>query len=81
MTYIRPVSSLENYAELLSLCDEGSVVYLTENEQSKYVIQVVREYEKLKATVQLLAELSKGIESFRTEEEWTLEEAFEGLEN
>jgi hypothetical protein len=38
------------------------------------------EYEKMKATVQLLADLSKGIESLRTEGGLTIEEAFEGLE-
>ena len=38
------------------------------------------EYEKLKATVQLLADLSKGVESIRTEGGLSVEEAFEGLE-
>ena len=65
MTNIVPISDLKNYAEVLS---------------GKYVVQSMLEYEKMKATVQLLADLSKGIESLRTEGGLTIEEAFEGLE-
>ena len=80
MTNIVPISDLKNYSEVLSSCDNGSVVYLTRNGRGKYVVQSMLEYEKMKATVQLLADLSKGIESLRTEGGLTIEEAFEGLE-
>jgi len=80
VTNIVPISDLKNYAEVLSNCDNGSVVYLTRNGRGKYVVQSMLEYEKMKATVQLLADLSKGIESLRTEGGLTIEEAFEGLE-
>lgn len=80
MTNIVPISDLKNYTEVLSSCDDGSVVYLTRNGRGKYVVQSMLEYEKMKATIQLLADLSKGIESLRTEGGLTIEEAFEDLE-
>jgi antitoxin Phd len=80
MTNIVPISDLKNYSEVLSRCDTGSVVYLTKNGRGKYVVQSMEEYEKMKATVQLLAELSKGVESVRSEGGLSIEEAFAGLE-
>ena len=67
MMNIVPISDLKNYTEVLSHCDNGETVYLTKNGRGKYVVQSLVEYEKLQATVKLLAELSKGIESIRTE--------------
>lgn len=81
MTNIVPISDLKNYTEVLSHCDEGATVYLTKNGRGKYVVQSLAEYEKLQATVKLLAELSKGIESIRTEGTLSVEEAFAGLED
>lgn len=81
MTNIVPISDLRNYSEVLGHCDEGSVVYLTKNGRGKYVVQSLADYEKLQATVQLLAELSKGVESIRNEGSLSLEEAFAGLED
>ena len=81
MTNIIPISDLKNYSEVLSHCDNGSTVYLTKNGRGKYVVQSLLEYEKLQATVKLLAELSKGIESIRTEGCLTIDEAFAGLED
>lgn len=80
MTNIVPISDLRNYSEVLGHCDEGSVVYLTKNGRGKYVVQSLKDYEKLQATVQLLAELSKGVESIRSEGGLSLDEAFAGLE-
>lgn len=81
MTNIVPISDLKNYSEVLSNCDDGSVVYLTKNGRGKYVVQKMQEYEKMKAAIQLLADLSKGIESLRKEGGLTIAEAFEGLED
>lgn len=81
MTNIIPVSDLKNYTEVLRHCDDGSTVYLTKNGRGKYVVQSLVEYEKLQATVKLLAELSKGVESIRTEGVLTVDEAFAGLED
>ena len=79
MTTIVPISDLRNYSEVLSHCDDGSPVYLTKNGRGKYVVQSMLEYEKLQATVKLLAELAKGVDSFRTEGGLTVDEAFAGL--
>ncbi len=81
MTNIVPISDLKNYSEVLRNCDNGSTVYLTKNGRGKYVVQSLTEYEKLQATVKLLAELSKGIESIQNEGALTLDEAFAGLED
>lgn len=81
MANIVPISDLRNYSEVLGHCDEGSPVYLTKNGRGKYVVQSITEYEKLQATVKLLAELSKGVESVRAEGGLTVDEAFAGLED
>ena len=81
MTNIIPISDLKNYTEVLSHCDDGSTVYLTKNGRGKYVVQSLVEHEKLLATVKLLAELSKGIESIRTEGGLSVDEAFADLED
>lgn len=80
MTNIVPISDLKNYTEVLSHCDNGSTVYLTKNGRGKYVVQSLAEHEKLQATVKLLAELAKGVESIRTEGLLTIDEAFAGLD-
>ena len=81
MTNIVPISDLKNYTEVLRHCDDGSTVYLTKNGRGKYVVQSLAEHEKLQATVKLLAELSKGVESIRTEGVLSVDEAFTGLED
>jgi antitoxin Phd len=81
MMTIVPISDLKNYSEVLGQCDNGSPVYLTKNGRGKYVVQSLAEYEKLQATVRLLAELSKGVESLRKEGGLTIDEAFAGLED
>ena len=80
MTNIVPISDLKNYSEVLRSCDNGSTVYLTKNGRGRYVVQSLAEYEKLQATVKLLAELSKGVESVRKEGGLSIDEAFAGLE-
>lgn len=80
MTNIVPISDLKNYSDVLRQCDDGSPVYLTKNGHGKYVVQTIAEYEKLQAAVKLLAALSEGIESIRTEGTLTIDEAFAGLE-
>jgi PHD/YefM family antitoxin component YafN of YafNO toxin-antitoxin module len=81
MMTIVPISDLKNYSEVLSLCDDGSPICLTGDGCGKYVIQSLVEYEKLQATVRLLAELSNGIVSLKREESLTIDEAFAGLED
>ena len=79
MPSIVPVSDLKNYGEVLSLCDGGSPVYLTRNGRGRYVVQNIADYEKQQATIRLLAELSKGLESLRKDGGLSIDEAFEGL--
>ena len=81
MTNIVPISDLKNYSEVLTHCDDGSIVYLTKNGRGKYVVQSLMAYEKLQATVKLLAELSKGVESIRHEGGLNADQAFAGLED
>ena len=80
MTNIVPISDLKNYSEVLGHCDDRSVVYLTKNGRGKYVVQNLESYEKVQATIKLLAELSKGVESIRVEGILSIDEAFDGLE-
>lgn len=79
MMCILPVSDLKNYGEVLSHCDDGSPVYLTRNGRGRYVVQSIADYEKQQATIRLLTELSRGVESLRREGGLTIDEAFEGL--
>ena len=79
MPSIIPVSDLKNYGEVLSRCDDGAPVYLTRNGRGKYVVQSMADYEKQLATVRLLTELTRGVESLRREGGLTIDEAFEGL--
>ena len=80
MPSILPVSDLKNYGEVLSRCDGGSPVYLTRNGRGRYVIQSLDDYERQQATIRLLAELSRGVESLRRDGGLSIDEAFEGLE-
>ena len=79
MPSIIPVSDLKNYGEVLGHCDDGSPVYLTKIGRGKYVVQSIADYEKQLATIRLLTELSRGVESLRREGGLTIAEAFEGL--
>ena len=81
MPSIVPISDLKNYSEVLRSCDNGATVYLTKNGRGKYVVQSLTEYERLQATVKLLAELGKGMESVRREGGLSIDEAFAGLED
>ena len=81
MPSIVPISDLKNYSEVLRSCDNGATVYLTKNGRGKYVVQSLGEYERLQATVKLLAELGKGMESVRREGGLSIDEAFAGLED
>ena len=80
MKNIIPISDLKNYDEVLRKCESGDTVYLTKNGRSRYVIQSLEEYEKQKATIQLLTELAKGVELLRKDGGLSLDEAFAGLE-
>ncbi len=79
MPSILPISDLKNYDEVLNHCNGGSPVCLTKNGRGRYVVQSQTDYEKQQATIKLLAELSKGVESLRKDGGLSIDEAFEGL--
>lgn len=77
MSNIRPVSDLRNYNDVLNACREDSPVYLTKKGQGKYVLMDIEDYEKIKATMKLMAHIEEGEKSAR-EEGWS---SFEEIES
>ncbi|MEQ6378283.1 type II toxin-antitoxin system prevent-host-death family antitoxin [Bacillaceae bacterium S4-13-58] len=65
MLNIKPVSDLRNYTEVLNEVTENSPVYLTRNGRGEYAIVTIKDLEKLKATIRLLAKLEEGEKSAR----------------
>lgn len=65
MSNIRPVSDLRNYNDVLNTCAESSPVYLTKKGRGKYVLLNIEDYEKMQATMKLLASLEEGESSAR----------------
>lgn len=69
MPNIKPVSDLKNYTEVLRDIAVGEPVFLTKNGRGRYVIVDMEEYEKTKAVIKLIGELSKGEKSAQ-EKDW-----------
>lgn len=63
MPNIKPISDLRNYTGVLSDVADGAPVFLTKNGRGRYAILDIKEYEKTKATIQLLSELAHGRKS------------------
>ena len=70
MPNIKPISDLRNYTEVLRDIAVGEPVFLTKNGRGRYAIVDIEEYEKTKATLKLMGELSKG-ELSGKEKGWT----------
>ena len=70
MPNIKPVSDLRNYTEVLRDISVGEPVFLTKNGRGRYAIVDIEEYEKTKAIIKLMGELSKG-EQAGKENGWT----------
>lgn len=70
MPNIKPVSDLRNYTEVLRDIAVGEPVFLTKNGRGRYAIVDMEEYEKTKAVIKLMGELSKGEQSAK-EKGWT----------
>ena len=60
MTNIMPISDLKNYTEVLSNCDDGSVVYLTKNGTGRYVLIDIADYSNVEVAAKLSFELMRG---------------------
>lgn len=73
---IRPVSALRDYNKLLKNVDANNPVFLTKNGYGKYAIIDIDEYDRFVNGLRLLKELKKAE---LDDEEYTLDEAFEGL--
>ena len=69
MSNIRPVSDLRNYNDVLNACREDAPVYLTKKRRGKYVLMDIEDYEKIKATLKLMAHIEEGEKSAR-EDGW-----------
>ena len=76
MANILPVSDLRNYNEVLKNCHRGEPVYLTKNGRGEYVILDMKDYDRMKAELALMAELGKGEKTVR-EEDWVSTEEVE----
>ena len=76
MATILPVSDLRNYNEVLKNCHRGEPVYLTKNGRGEYVILDMKDYDRMKAELALMAELGKGEKTVR-EEDWVSTEEVE----
>lgn len=70
MPNIKPVSDLRNYTEVLRDIAVGEPVFLTKNGRGRYAIVDMEEYEKTRAVIKLMGELSKGEKSAQ-EKGWT----------
>ena len=70
MPNIKPISDLRNYTEVLRDISVGEPVFLTKNGRGRYAIVDIEEYEKTKAIIKLMGELSKG-EQAGKEKGWT----------
>ena len=63
MATILPVSYLRNYNKVLENITDGNPVYLTVNGRGKYIIHDInfeKEYEQMKAMLDLLLNLREG---------------------
>lgn len=79
MPNIKPISDLRNYNEVLRDISEGKPVFLTKNGRGKYAILDIHEYERMRASLELMSRLSEGEQSAK-EKGWLavaeLEEEF-----
>ncbi len=60
MPNIKPISDLRNYSDVLRDVTIDEPVFLTKNGRGRYAIIDIQDYEKLKAALTLVNELSQG---------------------
>lgn len=63
MPNIKPISDLRNYTEVLKEVTENCPVYLTRNGRGEYAIVKMADFDRMKASLQLLAKLWEGEKS------------------
>lgn len=76
MPNIKPISDLRNYTEVLREVSVNNPVYLTKNGRGEFAIVKLDEFDKLRASVKLLARLEEGEKSAR-EKGWLSTEDIE----
>ncbi|BAK93743.1 type II toxin-antitoxin system Phd/YefM family antitoxin [Tetragenococcus halophilus] len=54
---IKPISDLKNYGKVLQEVTNGEPVFLTKNGRGKYVIIDIEDYDKLKASLEVVENL------------------------
>lgn len=77
MPNIRPISDLRNYATALNMVREGSPLFLTRNGRGCYAVldiheqeelqEKAAEYDRMKAQLELMCELTAGRRSGETQ--------------
>ncbi|MCM1298109.1 MAG: prevent-host-death protein [Firmicutes bacterium] len=78
MPNIKPITDLKSYDDVIRILNDISVddpVFLTQEGRGRYVILDMEEYEKQKAVLELMSELSKSEEAQARGEVYSLEEA------
>jgi prevent-host-death family protein len=80
MPNIKPISDLRNYNEVLRDIAIGEPVFLTKNGRGKFAILDINEYEKLKASLRLMSELSGGEQTGKEKGWMNIEELENELE-
>ena len=66
MPTIAPISELRNYGQVLDKVKPNAPVYLTKNGHGQYSVHSIEddeEFEKTKAMLKLMTELTRGIQS------------------
>lgn len=79
MPNIKPISDLKNHTEILKELSDESPVFLTRNRRDEYAVLDMEEYDKLRATVQLMSKLEKSEQSARENGWLSSEDAMEKL--
>lgn len=60
MRNIKLVSDLRNYNKLLEQVTTDEPVFLTKNGHEKYVVVTIEEYDRLKASLEIVVKLKKA---------------------
>ena len=74
MPNIKPVSDLRNYNDVLKDVAVKEPVFLTRNGRGCYALLDMKDYERMKASIRLMSELSKGEKSAKETGWLTIEE-------
>lgn len=74
MEKIVPVSDMRSYNKTLENLQAGDQVILTKNGHAKYVVSDFKEFQEMKATLELFDEINKGSMSLKDEGSLSLDE-------